>query len=78
MRAVFKLETLQTSPTNKITEKEKVRKTCEITTFKKKIRFFFIYLDSGLKLFYFQYREFSPYANLISANFITAFFQNYY
>ena len=77
MRAVFKLETLQTSPANKITEKEKVRKTCEITTFKKN-QIFFIYLDSGLKLFYFQYREFSPYANLISANFITAFFQNYY
>ena len=35
MRAVFKLETLQTSPANKITEKEKVRKTCEITTFEK-------------------------------------------
>ena len=44
----------------------------------KKIRFFFIYLDSGLKLFYVQYREFSPYANFITAKFITAIFQNYY
>ena len=77
MRAVFKLETLQTSPANKITEKEKVRKTCEITTFEKKSDFF-IYLDSGLKLFYVQYMEFSPYANFITANFITAVFQNYY
>ena len=25
-----------------------------------------------------KYREFSPYANFISANFITAVFQNYY
>ena len=40
MRAVFKLETLQTSPANKITEKEKVRKTREITTFEKNQIFF--------------------------------------
>ena len=26
----------------------------------------------------FMYREFSPYANFITANFITAVFQNYY
>ena len=41
MRAVFKLETLQTSPANKITEK--VRKTCEMTTFEKNKNFFIIH-----------------------------------
>ena len=31
-----------------------------------------------LDYFFSKYREFSPYANFITANFITAVFQNYY
>ena len=30
-----------------------------------------------LRYFKYQYREFSPYANFITANFFTAVFQNY-
>ena len=56
MRAVFKLETLQTSPANKITEKEKVRKTCEITTFEKK-SFFFLIFGFKFKLVLFSVDE---------------------